>query len=220
MGSQAGNPSTAIRHALLDLQLFCFIGWFLLFCKQHVSTSKTQPSWKSLLAAKEPYSYKGTEACCCGATAPLSKQDSSGTPSSGLPPPHFPSLAQALHGWPFLPLPCCFSLGLGLGTSVPTPSNWPQTVLGSGLHLVLCPPIAAKHCAVSQTYPQSHNPEQPRSPEGHSASLLCWPTGPTKVGLVFLLPSCWNSATRVISFRSSSPAQKNQYPPFCLVWQT
>ena len=33
MGSQAGNPSTAIRHALLDLQLFCFIGWFLLFCK-------------------------------------------------------------------------------------------------------------------------------------------------------------------------------------------
>lgn len=136
-------------------------------------TSKTQPSWKSLLAVKEPYSCRGTAACCCGATAPLPKQDSPGAPSCGLPPPDIPSLAWALHDWPFLPLPCCIALCLGLGTSKPNSSDWPQNVLGSGLHLTLCPPVAAKHCAVSQTCPQSHNPEQPRSPEGHSASLLC-----------------------------------------------
>lgn len=107
-------------------------------------------------------SYKGTAALLL--RGPLPKQDSPGAPPLGCLL-LIPSLARALHGWPFLPLLCCFTLGLGLGLPCP-PSDWPQTVLGSGLHLVLCPPTAAKHCAVSPNLSTEPQPEQP-SFQGH-----------------------------------------------------
>lgn len=164
---------------------------------------------------RSPVSTREQQPVAAGPLPPLPKQDSPGAPSSGLPPPHIPSLAWALHGWPFLPLLCCFTLGLGLGTSVPTPSDWPQTVLGSGLHLVLCPPTAAKHCAVSQTCPQSHNPEQPRSPEGHSASLLC-NHRPSQGGFSLSPSLMWEFGHQGDFIQVTFPSSEKSVPSFLL----
>ena len=113
---------------------------------------------------------------------------------------------EALDCSPLLSLPCWLS-------SHSRAWGLPCRLLGTELRLHWAAEFA---WTASQTCPQSHGPKRPRSPGGHPASLLCNHMASLRVRVIlsFLHVASKNSATRVILFRSPSPALDTNTPPF------
>lgn len=223
------SPSDTIRRACCACRGFLF-AWFLFFYKWCDSTFKSQPPWKSWLATRDGAPFtQGIGGLWPQAPAPLPRRGSAGPP---------PGAALLAH---FLPSPRGFEslappLPALLAFFAPTPSleSPPPPIPGaaSRLHWAaefvrLANPATA---ALPSRSSQAGCSLPDLSGQGHlgdTQHLSCATTWQAEGGgrrVMLSLPrvASKNFATRVILFRSPSPALDTNNPPSpsCLAWQT
>lgn len=165
-----GQPKHGRQTALLGLQGFYLFGWLVFaFPKMACFHTEDAAPWKSWLVAMR-HSPRGNNGLGLWALL-FSQAGLSGPPSSSrfLGP-------GALHGPPLLSLLCwlCSSSRVW-GLPGPHPGAEPRLHWTAEFAWWANPATAAltSHSCQIGTASQSRSPEQPRSPGGHPASLLC-----------------------------------------------